>query len=147
MKERNPATLIGAILAILILIPSGLIFYRAMFGDMGLAWELTEEGLQIQHRGSRPLIPAEEKLIPYSTITEIQLLPQPVKIKKEYGLDGARTRIGDFRSDELGQVKAYISDIGRSIVLIRATGEAKPILLSPEDAEQFVKQMHLQMCK
>ncbi len=147
MKERNPAPLIGAILAILILIPSALIFYHAMFGDMGLVWELTAEGLQIQHRGSRPLLPAEEKLIPYSSITEIQLLSQPVRIKKEYGLDGARTRIGDFRSDELGQVKAYISDIGRPIVLIRSTGEPKPILLSPEDAEQFIAQMHLQMDK
>lgn len=147
MKERSPAPLIGTVLAAMILITSAFIFYHAMFGDMGLAWSLTEQGLQIQHRGSRPLLPPEEKLISYSSVTELRVLPQPVKIKKEYGLDGVRARIGDFRSDELGQVKAFISDIGQPIVLIRATGEPKPILLSPEDAEQFIAQMHVQMGK
>lgn len=122
-----------------ILIPAGIVAYSALLGDMGLTYALTDEGVHIQHKGASVLIPAEDRLIRYSEILEVRLLDQLPKLRKEFGKNGLRTWVGDFSSEELGDVKAYILNVKWPIVMIKTGSET--ILLSPQNAVAFVEQI------
>ncbi len=138
MQQRKlpPAVVIAMVLVITV--PAGIFVYSSLMGDMGLTYALTDEGLRIQHEGASLMSP-EDRLISYSEITKIQVLDQLPKLHKEWGKNGVKTWVGDFSSDELGTVKAYILNIKWPIVLLKT--EDDTILLSPEDTDAFVQQL------
>ncbi len=126
-------------LALILFVPVALFSYISLMGTMGLSYAVTDDGLQVQHHGFGTLMPAEDRIISPSEITEVRVLEQLPRLRKEVGRNGLRTWVGDFSSDDLGMVKAYILNIRRPIVLVKTSTET--ILISPEDTETFVQQL------
>ncbi|MGE5654834.1 MAG: PH domain-containing protein [Bacillota bacterium] len=121
----------------LFLIMIGLFVYRVFTTTLDLQVELNDQGIRVQH-SSAVLMPAEDKTLSWLTIRLVEALTTKPQLKKINGLDGAVTRIGQFSAEGLGEVRAYIDDLNRKLVLV-TTGDGS-YLLSPKDAESFVSE-------
>ena len=130
IKQAYPRWL--RILIWLMLIAIGWFTYVALAGDMDLEYAVTAEGVQISHGGALVIIPAENRLILFNEITEIQCLESIPKMRKVFGKDGFRTWVGHFNAEGYGSVKAYILNTKWPTLVIRT--EATTYIITPANA-------------
>jgi hypothetical protein len=126
----------------LMLLLVGWFVFEALVGDMDLAYTVTADGVQITHK-SLVIIPAENRLVPFSDITEIELLDSIPKMRKVFGKDGLRTWVGDYNAEGYGKVKAYVLNTKWPAVVIKT--EATIYIITPTNAAEFVRQVQARL--
>ncbi len=122
-------------MTMLILFLIGLAVFSAFTTKLDLEVMLGAQGIRVQHKGA-VLMPAENRTLDWPTVQKVEALANKPQLKKINGLDGAVTRIGSFNAEGLGEVKSYIDDLNRQLVLVE-TSNGK-YLFSPKDAVSFV---------
>lgn len=127
------------IVVILILLPALWITYNALSSDLGLAVELSDAGISISHKGSKPLMGAESFTLTYEQVDEWEVLSEFPSMRKVWGFNSRKARVGDFKNDDLGQVKAYVLDVSRPQVVLR-TAE-RTYIVTPDNVDSFVAQL------
>lgn len=126
-------------LIFLMFIPLAWLTFTALFGTMNLAYQVSAEGVHIKHSGALVIIPAEDILLPFAEIEEVRCLQGLPKLRKVWGKDGFGALVGDFKSDEYGDVKAYVREQKGPAVLIKTKNRA--YIVSPKEAWDFTKKI------
>ncbi len=124
-------------MTVFILFLIGLAVFSAFTTKLDLEVTLSAQGIRVQHKGA-VLMPAEDRVLDWVTIRKVEVLAVKPQLKKINGLDGAVTRIGSFTAEGLGEVRAYIDDLNRQIVLVETSNGI--YLFSPKDTEIFVSE-------
>lgn len=106
-----------------------------MTSDLNLQVELTATGIHIQHSGAI-LIPAVNREIAFAEITGYQLFDRLPAIKKVNGMDNTKLRIGQFTSNSLGDVTAFVNNLDGQAILLQVGSEQ--IIITPNDYQAFV---------
>ncbi len=138
--RRNQAgwyrPLIYTIAAVAILFFSYTVLKPAIFG-VPVRIEPALTGVFISH--DRVItMPAEDIMIPYSSITSIEALPSRPELKKVNGLDSVKTLIGKFTSDTLGDVQVYATDYRNpATVFLKVVAKTGTYLITPADPAGF----------
>ena len=118
----------------------------AIFGiDVRIEPALT--GVLISHEGVLT-IPAEDIMVPYYSVTAVELLPSRPELKKVNGLDSIKTLIGRFREESGSEVQVYAWNYrDPATKFVRLSTAEATYIITPTAAESFVGIVLSQMKK
>ena len=110
-QARRVVPLVPAIAAVALLAAASIAFIslRPVLFGVSIRTEPALTGIYVAHKGAWGL-PPEDLMIPYVSITSLEVLSERPELTKVSGFQGRHNLIGTFQAEGLGQVRVYATD-------------------------------------
>ncbi|HWI52461.1 MAG TPA: PH domain-containing protein [Symbiobacteriaceae bacterium] len=116
-------TLVAIVLAFV-----GLTWYSY---STSMSYTATDTALTISYQ-TIPLGPKTVYIVNYDEVQRVELYSQAPPMRKRFGSNMGKLRVGTFSSTDLGDFRAAINDITRPLLYIKTPNQA--FMISPADA-------------